>query len=246
MIPLVQGCLVAREARSQNDIQRALDLRGQAFHGRHGAKGTAKSYTDEFDAAYRHLLIEKQGSPVASFRARILEDAAALGASYSGRHYGLAPLAGLKGPFADVGRLAVRPGEADPDILRLVWGALARLVDAHQLRFLMGCTSFRGADPGRHASALAALCPSHLGPPDLLPLRTSPSIVDLAQINASPDPTRVAPLLRSYLALGAWVSDHAVIDRLLDTLHVFTFLDIAAIPPARAQVLRRIAAAPLG
>ena len=42
--------------------------------------------------------------------------------------------------------------------------------------------------------------------------------------------------------MGGWVSDHAVIDRDLDTLHVFTGLAIAAIPPHRAAALRALAA----
>jgi putative hemolysin len=51
----------------------------------------------------------------------------------------------------------------------------------------------------------------------------------------------VPPLLRTYLGMGGWVSDHAVIDRALDTLHVFTGVEIARIPPARARALRAIA-----
>ncbi|MBA4351813.1 MAG: ornithine-acyl-ACP acyltransferase, partial [Rhodobacter sp.] len=35
-----------------------------------------------------------------------------------------------------------------------------------------------------------------------------------------------------------WVSDHAVLDPDLDTLHVFTAVEIAAIPPVRARLLR--------
>ena len=57
-----------------------------------------------------------------------------------------------------------------------------------------------------------------------------------------PDPraamAAMPPLLRSYLAMGGWVSDHAVVDDHLDTLHVFTGLEIRAIPPARARLLR--------
>ena len=49
------------------------------------------------------------------------------------------------------------------------------------------------------------------------------------------------PLLRSYPAMGGWVSDHAVVDRDLNTLHVFTGLEIAAIPPARVKALRAVA-----
>ena len=50
------------------------------------------------------------------------------------------------------------------------------------------------------------------------------------------------PLLRSYLAMGGRVSDHAVVDRDLDTLHVFTGLEIGVIPPARARLMRAAAA----
>jgi putative hemolysin len=49
------------------------------------------------------------------------------------------------------------------------------------------------------------------------------------------------PLLRSYLMMGGWVSDHAVIDAELDTLHVFTGVEIARVPEARARLLRRAA-----
>lgn len=59
---------------------------------------------------------------------------------------------------------------------------------------------------------------------------------------AAPPPAQIPPLLRSYLAMGGWVSDHAVIDRDLETLHVFTALEISAIPPGRARLLRALAA----
>jgi putative hemolysin len=53
--------------------------------------------------------------------------------------------------------------------------------------------------------------------------------------------TALPPLLRLYLGIGGWVSDHAVIDRAMDTLHVFTAVEIAAIPPARQGLLRAVA-----
>jgi putative hemolysin len=49
------------------------------------------------------------------------------------------------------------------------------------------------------------------------------------------------PLLRTYLMMGGWVSDHAVIDRQMGTLHVFTGVEIRAIPAARARMLRALA-----
>lgn len=49
------------------------------------------------------------------------------------------------------------------------------------------------------------------------------------------------PLLRTYLGMGGWVSDHAVVDRELDTLHVFTCVEVERIPAARAASLRAVA-----
>ena len=43
------------------------------------------------------------------------------------------------------------------------------------------------------------------------------------------------PLLRGYLSLGGWVSDHAVIDPDLKTLHVFTGLEVKRVPSRRAK-----------
>ena len=52
---------------------------------------------------------------------------------------------------------------------------------------------------------------------------------------------KMPPLLRTYLIMGGWVSDHAVVDRQMNTLHVFTGLEIGAIPPARKKLLRAVA-----
>ena len=49
---------------------------------------------------------------------------------------------------------------------------------------------------------------------------------------------RMPPLLRGYLSLGGWVSDHAVIDEDLDTLHVFTGVEIRNVPNRIAILLR--------
>jgi hypothetical protein len=46
------------------------------------------------------------------------------------------------------------------------------------------------------------------------------------------------PLLRTYLMMGGWVSDHAVVDDHMNTLHVFTGVEIGAIPPVRKRLLR--------
>ena len=40
--------------------------------------------------------------------------------------------------------------------------------------------------------------------------------------------------------MGGWVSDHAVVDEKMNTLHVFTGVEIGAIPAARKRLLRAV------
>ena len=48
------------------------------------------------------------------------------------------------------------------------------------------------------------------------------------------------PLLKIYLIMGGWVSDHAVVDSHMNTLHVFTGVEIGMIPPERKRLLRAL------
>ena len=97
-------------------------------------------------------------------------------------------------------------------------------------------------------------CPSYwwngdkyLGPARWAPQIKSPHVFQFAtHLTGTSDPKRamrqMPPLLKTYLLMGGWVSDHAVVDRDLGTLHVFTGLEISAIPPARKRLLRASAA----
>jgi len=145
------------------------------------------------------------------------------------------------------GRFCLHPEVHDPDLLRLAWGAMTRHVDATGAQMLFGCSSFHGADAEAHVEALALLKERHLGPRRWLPRVKAPRVFRFARRLRLRKPdlrlamSRMPPLLRSYLAMGGWVSDHAVVDPDLDTLHVFTGLEIRAIPPARARLLRAVA-----
>ncbi|MGV8952935.1 MAG: hypothetical protein ACOH2M_17690, partial [Cypionkella sp.] len=98
-----------------------------------------------------------------------------------------------------------------------------------------------------HAAALRWLAARNLAPDEWRPEAGTSPHVDFSRDLADLVPdlktamAQMPPLLRSYLAMGGWVSDHAVLDRDLDTLHVFTAVEIAKIPASRARALREIA-----
>lgn len=233
----------ARIAETSADLEAAQRLRYRAFFD--GAQGRD---ADAFDPKCRHMLIEEvaSGDLVATFRLMTLGSGADIARTYSAQFYGLEALADFQGRIVEMGRFCVDPGCRDPDILRTAWGALTAVVDAEGIELLIGCASFHGTDRKHYADAFAMLRDRHLAPKRWWPRVKAPDVFRFARsLRRTPDHARalktMPPLLRSYLTLGGWVSDHAVVDRDMNTLHVFTGLEIRAIPPGRAKVLRALA-----
>lgn len=247
MLALSKGRYVARFAGSDADLRAAQALRWRCFLGpvRPGEGVDA----DRFDEISRHVLIEETGSGrlVCCFRILLLADGSRIGDSYSAQFYELSALAGFSGRMAEVGRFCIDASCRDPDILRVAWGALARFVDEERIEMLFGCSSFHGTDWECYSDAFAILAQRHLAPRRWLPRIKAPRVVRYARalIGRQGDPKqamlKMPPLLRTYLMMGGWVSDHAVVDTDLDTLHVFTGLEVGLIPESRARALRLVA-----
>lgn len=249
MQPLTKGRYQARLARTGAEVALAQQLRYLAFYQSRGMRQPGGLDCDDFDASSYHMLIEDMDANalvgcyrVQQFRGEAVES------SYSAQFYDLSRLSQFPGALLELGRFCLHPNHHDPDILRLGWAAMARLVDAWGVALLFGCSSFAGADPAPHAAALAALR-QRPPPMSFRPGPRAPERVALAAFQPMGPGAALSAmpaLLRSYLSIGAWVSDHAVIDRAMDTLHVLTGVEIAAIPPARARILREIAAEKMG
>lgn len=247
MMPLHKGRYVARFAESDADLFAAQRLRWLCFLSRRDeGQDSAAIDSDEYDAICRHVLVENTatGQLICCFRFLHLTDGSQIERSYSARHYSLSRLRSYPDPMVEMGRFCIHPAHRDPDILRMAWAAMTGYIDAHGVKMLFGCSSFLGAEPVAHAEALAMLGERHIAPRRWLPRVKAPTVVRFARALArrTPDPRAamagMPPLLRSYLIMGGWVSDHAVVDSQMDTLHVFTGLEIGAIPPARQRLLR--------
>lgn len=245
-----KGRYVARFAEDEADLSAAQALRYLAFIAGSGAAPRQDAReADDFDQICRHVLIEDQASGllVCCFRLLPLNRGAEIGQSYAAQYYDLSGLLGFAGGMVEMGRFCIHPEARDPDILRVAWGAMTRFVDERGIEMLFGCSSFCGVDAAIYEDSFAMLKERHLAPPRWRPRVKAPAVVRFAQqpSRGTPDAKRamkaMPPLLRTYLAMGGWVSDHAVVDRDLNTLHVFTGLEIAAIPPARARLLRAVA-----
>lgn len=244
-----KGRYRTRIADGPSDLRAAQRLRYRAFFsGTCNTQHAEDLDTDAFDALCNHVLVEeaKTGRLVATFRLMQFSSGAEIGRSYSAQFYDLEALRAYDGPMAEIGRFCLKPGNSDPDILRAAWGALTGFVEREGIGMLFGCSSFQGTDAEYYADAFAVLTKHHLAPRRWLPRIKAPNVFRFAErLKGTPDRAmglrRMPPLLRSYLIMGGWVSDHAVVDRELNTLHVFTGLEISAVPQARAQALRAVA-----
>ncbi len=237
-----KGRYRARLARTPQDLAAAQRLRTLCF-------GTAQTDRDDFDPICTHLLVEDMregGHLVCCFRMLTMEHGAEITRSYSAQYYDLSALESFGGRMVEMGRFCVHPDWTDPDILRVAWGAMAAYVDQNNVEMLFGCSSFAGTETAEYLDAFAMLKQQHLAPKRWLPRVKAPDVFRFAaRLRRRPDAKkamlRMPPLLRTYLMMGGWVSDHAVVDRHMNTLHVFTGLEVGAIPPARKRLLREVA-----
>jgi putative hemolysin len=244
-----KGRYRARFAETGADLAAAQRLRYRCFiAGRDAAPRADERDADDYDRLCHHVLVEdeRSGRLVCCFRLLPLAGGAEISRSYSAQYYELSALEAFDGPMVEMGRFCVDPDLRDPDILRVAWGAMTRFVDEEGVEMLFGCSSFAGTDTQAYLDAFAVLRDRHLAPSRWLPQVKAPDVFRFAgRLRRKPDARRamltMPPLLKTYLVMGGWVSDHAVIDRDLGTLHVFTGLEIRAVPPARARLLRAAA-----
>jgi putative hemolysin len=247
------GKYKARMAASSADVTRCQQLRYLAFiegRGLHADTAAPQLDRDEFDAICRHVMIEeaRSGTLVCCFRFLPLNDGSEISLSYSAKYYELSKLAAYPGRMVEMGRFCIHPAYRDPNILRSAWAAMSRFVDQEGVELLFGCSSFHGVDAEAYMDAFALLKEKHLAPKRWLPRVKAPNVFRFARKLKPRRPDMklalrcMPPLLRSYLVMGGWVSDHAVIDNELNTLHVFTGVEIKRVPKKRARLLRRAGA----
>ncbi len=232
-VPFQKGRYRVRFAENA-DVLACQRLRHLCFFGGDGIDA------DQFDALCRHVMVEdRAGRLVATMRLLQARSGGDVLGGYAAQFYDLERLAALNAPMMEIGRFCVTPDVVDADVLRVAWAALTRFVDEAGIAMLFGCASFPGIEPAPYARAFVHMG-RHVGPSDVRPEPKAGDAVRLAEVTG-PGDRPMPPLLRTYLAMGGWVSDHAVIDRQMQTLHVFTCLDVAAVPPARAHALRALA-----
>ena len=215
----------------QSDANR---LKAQKFRQKVFRNSESGLDEDKFDAISDHCLIfDKKNSDrlVLVFRLRTFSRMEDILCSYSAQHYDLTKLRDLPFKPMEIGRLCIDQQGSDPFLLLSAFNYLRSLISSHQIDFIFGCTSFAGVDNPRHLASLGSLEKNQFAD-SMFPIeKKSPSVLYIKKEILGATKNKKAknflpPLLKFYLRLGGKVSDHAVIDRDLDTLHVFTYVNL--------------------
>lgn len=234
----------ARFALSKDDLLAAQELRYRCFNLSND-KGLD---VDEFDSICRHVLVEnlENGKLICCYRIMSFPDGKDITRSYSSRFYDLGSIENFPKPMIEVGRFCIDPVTTDHEVVLAAWAALTQLVDENGIEFLFGCSSFEGIDKEKYLHCFAFLREKHIAPEHWLPKVKAAQVISYSEANCCKVNKKKAllnmpPLLKSYLSMGAWVSDHAVVDYSMKTLHLFTGVEVSKIPSRRKQFLRNLA-----
>ena len=234
----------ARYASSQIDVLAAQSLRYQCFN----LSNKDELDVDDFDALCQHVLIENLETEklICCYRILSFESGKNISSSYSSQFYDLKVIESFTEPMIEVGRFCIDPEVNDPSVVLTAWAALAQIVDHNETELLFGCSSFEGIEKEKYFDSFALLRDRYMAPDHWRPKIKAAQVFcyskDLIyKVDKKKALLNMPPLLKTYLSMGAWVSDHAVVDLNMKTLHLFTGMEISKIPKSRKKFLLNLA-----
>jgi len=242
------GSLEARLARTKKEVRKAQRLRFKVFYKEGGAAVDPKAAltrrdADKFDKHCDHLIVIDRAAKnrfgkikpkvVGAYRLLRSDVALAKCGFYSAGEYHLAELI-RRHPgkrFLELGRSCVLSEYRGKHTIDLLWRGLLTYIRHHDIDALIGCASFDGANPLRHAAALSFLA-HHARAEDEWSVRarderfTAMDILSREAVDAKRALASLPPLIKGYLRVGARFGDGAVIDRKFNTVDVFAVMPV--------------------
>jgi L-ornithine Nalpha-acyltransferase len=252
------GGLEVRLAESRADIKRAQRLRYQVFYEEMDASPSITAMMrrldeDPYDAICDHLLVTDLSSVqpatpwaphrkprvVGTYRLLRQEMAERGRGFYTQGEYDIAPLV-VRQPkgtrFLELGRSCVLEPYRTKRTVELLWHGLWTYIRENKIDVMIGCASFEGTDPQRHAMALSLLHHQSLAPPEWRcraqpHLFQSMDLIPKDKLDLKAALKTMPPLIKGYMRLGAFIGEGAVIDYQFGTTDVLVVLPVASINP---------------
>jgi putative hemolysin len=245
------GALEVRLATTRKDIRRAQRLRYRVFFEQGGAIADARSALARrdicpFDRICDHMLVIDHAAknrlgrvkPKVVGAYRLLRQAIAdqHGGFYSAQEFDIAPLLAQHrdANFLELGRSCVLPAYRSKRTIELLWRGIAAYVQHYRIDAMIGCASFEGADPSKHALALSFLHHHALADGEwaarALPGRhVAMDMLARDRIDLRGALDALPTLVRGYMRVGAKFGHGAVVDKQFGTVDVLVIMPVAQI-----------------
>ncbi len=245
------GSLEARLAITKKDIRRAQKLRYRVFFEEGGATADARSALSRrdicpFDRICDHILVIDHAAKnrfgrikpkvVGTYRLLRKDIADKNGGFYSAQEFDIAPLLAKHGDknFLELGRSCVLPAYRSKRTIELLWRGIAAYVQHYRIDAMIGCASFEGANPLKHALGLSFLHHHALAQGEWAARALPEQSIGMDMISAETIDLRRAldalpTLVRGYLRLGATFGEGAVVDRQFGTVDVLVIMPVSKI-----------------
>ena len=218
-----------RLAKNADEVRKAQKLRYKSMVLDYNplASPDGIDYTPE-DEYCDHLIAVKDdtGEIVGNYRLLNSQQAKENNAPFiCEREFDISALKNLPDGILEIGRAVVDPEHRNAPIIKLLWQGLLEYCTQFNIRYLFGTASFHpvsyNKDDAKHfayAQAFSYLAQNHLISPELNCPPREPNIPFEDMVKAFPNPDReiakeqTPALIRTYLAMGASVSNGAYMD----------------------------------
>ncbi|MFO7808248.1 GNAT family N-acetyltransferase [Guyparkeria sp.] len=228
--PNESGGLTVAFATTVAEREACYRLRYRVFVEEMGAKippGHGGLERDAFDPHCHHLMVsDGRGGLVACTRVLTDTQACLTGGFYSEQEFDLGRIRTLPGRVMEIGRTCVHPDWRRGGTIAALWAGLARFMADNRFGYLIGCASIPMDDGGATARAITDnLLQRHLAPADrrVHPRRPLPTVDGPVSMQS----TRLPPLLKAYMRLGATVGGEACWDPAFGCADLFILLESA-------------------
>jgi putative hemolysin len=222
-------------ASTQAEIKDAQRLRYQIFAMEMGADidgGNEGLDCDALDAHCEHLIVRNdEGVIVACTRLLTGEVAAQNGGYYSAHEFHMSAVTALDGRKLEIGRTCVHADHRTGTTISVLWTGLADYVAKNGIDYLFGCASIPLDDVDGAHRIIAEIRNRYLSAPDLRVSPTKPLPTKEVPFSR----TRMPPLLKAYVSLGARACGEAYWDTDFNCADVLMLLNLRELHPRYAK-----------
>ena len=224
-----------RLARDEREVEEAQRLRYRVFYEELAAApdkemATVRLDRDDFDKYTDHLIVTDEHRPVGdqivgTYRLLRRDVAMKYGGFYTSTEFDISPLMTSGSSLLELGRSCVMPEYRTRPVLQLLWQGIADYMADHNINLLFGCASLHGTDIKNISTPLSYLHHYHLAPEHLRPRALkgryiNMDIIPKEDIDRKRAFSKLPPLIKGYLRVGAMIGDGAVIDHQFNTTDV--------------------------